>query len=166
VTFASTGFQYAGFSSLIHLENSKMPENKISILILPPFDEVANAGISPDIQKMLAEQLANDTGLSVIKFPFKKLMHVPYHNVFDKKYCKPILEKISPDIIIMTKLDHITDENEMEKDKWNVRIRLYFVKSNQQIDSKIIIDKSNWSEIKSILSAKQPDLVKEIKYNL
>jgi hypothetical protein len=165
LTFALSSFQYSKYPTLSRLENWEIFENKISILILPPFDEIANGGMSPDIQKMLEEQLSRDFDLSVIKFPYKKLMNVPYQNVFDKKYCKPILEKVHPDVIIMTKIDHITEGTEMEKDKWDLRIRFYFVKTNKQVDSKIIIDKSNWSEIKSTLLKKHSQLVKEVKNN-
>ena len=165
LTLALSSFQYSRFPTLNSLENCGIFENKISILILPPFDEIANGGMSPDIQKLLEEQLSGDLGLSVIKFPYKKLMNVSYQNIFDKKYCKPIIEKVHPDVIIMTKLDHITEGSEMEKDKWNLRIRFYFVKTNKQVNSKIIIDKSNWSEIKSILLTKHSQLVKEVKNN-
>ena len=165
LTLALSSFQYSRFPTLNSLENCGIFENKISILILPPFDEIANGGMSPDIQKLLEEQLSGDSGFSVIKFPYKKLMNVSYQNIFDKKYCKPIIEKVHPDVIIMTKLDHITEGSEMEKDKWNLRIRFYFVKTNKQVNSKIIIDKSNWSEIKSILLTKHSQLVKEVKNN-
>ena len=165
LTLALSSFQYSRFPTLNSLENCGIFENKISILILPPFDEIANGGMSPDIQKLLEKQLSGDSGFSVIKFPYKKLMNVSYQNVFDKKYCKPIIEKVHPDVIIMTKLDHITEGSEMEKDKWNLRIRFYFVKTNKQVNSKIIIDKSNWSEIKSILLTKHSQLVKEVKNN-
>lgn len=159
-------FQYSSSSTLVGLKNSELTGNRISILIMPPYDEVAGAGISPDIQKILEEQLARDSGLSIIKFPYKKLMNVPIYNVFDKRYCKPVLEKIKADIIIMTKLDHISEGAEMEKDEWDIKIRIYFVKTNKQVDSKIMIKKSNWSKIKSTLLTKQADLLKEIRNNL
>lgn len=63
-----------------------------------------NAGISPDIRTIVESILYDQGRLSVIPFPFKQLMGVPYHKVFDKKYCKPILEKVDCDIIIMSQI--------------------------------------------------------------
>ena len=36
----------------------KSTQNKLSILVLPPFDDIGNAGISPDIQKYLEASAA------------------------------------------------------------------------------------------------------------
>ena len=106
-------------------------QKKLTILVLPPYDEIANAGISPNVSEIIEENI-NDQGLSVIKFPFKKLMNVPYQNVFDKKFCKPILQKIKPDIIIMSKIDQVNSSGTMETDKWNLRIKIYNVRKEVQ----------------------------------
>jgi hypothetical protein len=59
------------------------PLRKLSVIVLPPFDEIANEGISPSVQKYLETEISNDTSLTIIKFPYKDLMIVPYHIVFD-----------------------------------------------------------------------------------
>jgi hypothetical protein len=138
---------------------------KTHVLILPPYDVIANEGISPDIQKYLEEELSKDTSLIVIKFPYKKLMHVPYQNVFDKKYCKPITDKVKTDIVLMTKLDQVTGTGDMTKDKWNVVIRVFNLKNNKQTNSKIQVKGLTSNEIKRLLSARHNDLAMEIKNN-
>lgn len=67
-------------------------DSTVSILVLPPFDEIANAGVSPDIRKIIESALRDQEQLTIISFPFKQLIGVQYQMVFDKKYCKPILE--------------------------------------------------------------------------
>lgn len=47
--------------------------NHLRVLVLPPFDEIANAGISPDIQKYLESEIIKDTNLILIKFPLRQL---------------------------------------------------------------------------------------------
>jgi hypothetical protein len=138
---------------------------KISVIVLPPYDLIANEGISPDIQKYLETEISSDTSLTVIKFPYKDLINVPYHNVFDKKYCKPIADKVHADIIIMTKLELRERTGRMTSDNWNLSIRFYNVERDSQIDSKIVGDNLSDLEIKQLLEQKRLDLVEEIKNN-
>ena len=90
-------------------------------------------------------------------------MHVPYQNVFDKKFCKPILEKIKTDIIVMSKLDHVTRTGNMTTDKWNFRIRIYNVKTNKQINSTVTGNDLTDRSIKNVLAKRQQNLTTEIK---
>ncbi len=109
-------------------------DSTLKVLILPAHDEIANAGISPDVQKMLESTLSDAPRFSVISFPFKRLTDVPYHMVYDKKYCGPILAKVDCDVIIMTKL--ITD-NEKKPGvwPWSYSIRIYNVRTKMQTNS-------------------------------
>ena len=141
--------------------NSSKP--KFLVLVLPPYDEIANAGISPNIQKYIEDEIYNDSFFTLIKFPYKQLMNVPYYNVYDKKYCKTISEKINADIIIMSKLVQITQTGNITTDQWNFQIRIYNTKTDKQIDSCIKGVKLVDREIKSIISEKLSDLISEIK---
>src|SRR5215204_6042795 len=82
-------------------------DSTVKVLVLIPYDEIANAGVSPDTRRILESSLAGKGGVSVIPFPFRKLMGVPYQMVYDKKYCKAISDKVDCDVIIMTQI--ITD---------------------------------------------------------
>jgi hypothetical protein len=109
-------------------------DSTVKVLVLIPFDEIANAGVSPDTQRMIEKALAKQDELSVIPFPFKTLMGVPYQMVFDKRYCKPILEKVDCDVIIMTRI--ITDnEREPGTWPWSYKIRVYNARTGKQLDS-------------------------------
>ncbi len=61
-------------------ENSKT-------LVLPPFDKMANRGISPDIQKYIESKLRSEDSLELIPFSIKSVDDIPYHNIYHKKYC-------------------------------------------------------------------------------
>ena len=140
-------------------------QTKLSVLILPPYDLIANGGISPDIQTFLETEISKDTSLSLIKFPYKQLMNVPYQNVFDKKYCKPITDKIKTDIIVMSKLDNVSRTGQMPTDKWNFQIRIYNPSTDRQTNSTVKADNITDNEIKSIIASRQNDLTTEIKNN-
>jgi hypothetical protein len=138
-------------------------KNKPSTLVLPPFDEIHNKGISPDILAYLEDAIGNDTSVSLIKFPLKKLMGTPYQNVFDKKYCQPILEVVDAEIVVMSKLDHLLSSGKMSGDTWNLRLRIYNTDADLQFDSKIKADELTDAELQKLLSEKQADLIEEIK---
>ena len=109
-------------------------DSTVKVLVLPPYDEIANAGISPDIQTILESALTDKGHLSIIPFPFRKLMGVPYQMVYDKKYCKPILNKVDCDVIIMTQ---IITNNERKPGiwPWTYKIRVYNVRTDKQMNS-------------------------------
>jgi hypothetical protein len=137
--------------------------DELSIIILPPYDEVANAGISPNIQEYLEREISKDSSVTLIKFPYKDLMNVPYHNVYDKKYCKPILDNFDADIFVMSKLDINERTGHMSSDKWSFSIRIYDVKKDRQIDSKIKGKDLSQNGISEMVKLKIEELIEEIK---
>jgi hypothetical protein len=143
----------------------KLILTNLSVLVLPPYDAIANAGISPDIQKYLESIFTTDTTLRLIKFPYRQLMNVSYQNVFDKKYCSPITAKIKTDIIIMSKLDQATGTGNMITDKWNFKIKIYNTKTGNQKVSNLSADNLTSAEIENFIKSKQQDLFTEIKNN-
>ncbi len=143
----------------------KLILTNVSVLVLPPYDAIANAGISPDIQKYLESIFTTDTTLKLIRFPYRRLMNVSYHNVFDKKYCSPITAKIKTDIIIMSKLDQATGTGNMITDKWNFKIKIYNTKTGNQKVSNLSADNLTSAEIENFIKSKQQGLLTEIKNN-
>jgi hypothetical protein len=136
-------------------------DSTIKVLVLPPYDEIANAGVSPDTQAMLETALTIHGQLSVIRFPFKTLMGVPYQMVFDKKYCEAILAKVDCDIIIMTR---IVTNNERKAGSWpwTYHVRVYNVRTKKQLDS-IKGENLKAEDLAGDISGKVDQLVKEIQ---
>jgi hypothetical protein len=157
-------------ASLTDSKKTKLPDKNFSqqkqtVLILPPFDEMANAGISPDIQKYLEDEFAKDSSIILIKFPLRKLMKVPYQMIFDKMFCKPIIDKIKTDIIIMSKLDQVTPVGTLFNNKWIVRFRIYNTNSENQINSSIYADSLTSDELKKFIESNRDQLIREIRNN-
>ncbi len=141
------------------------PVSKLSIIVLPPYDENANEGISPDIQNFLEDILLEDTSLNLIRFPYKQLMNVPYYNIFDKKFCRPIIDKVKADVLIMSQVEQATRTGEMSADKWNFQIRIYNAKTEKQMNSTVSGNNLTANNIKAVLKDRQASLTKEIKDN-
>jgi hypothetical protein len=105
------------------------------VFVLPPYDEIANRGISPNIQECIESNLSSIDSINLIPFSFKDMMGVAYQNIFDKKYCEPILEKISTDFIVLSKIDLRTQTGKMSTDKWDFEIKIYDISRGLQLNS-------------------------------
>ena len=134
-----------------------------SILVLPPYDLIANEGISPDMHKYLENVIAKDTNVVLIKFPAKKLMGVQYQNVFDKKYCGAILAKVKAYIIVMSQLEPQTLNGVMTTDRWSCKLRVYNTISGKQINSKLSFTTLTANQIEAKLFSAYAVLGDEIK---
>lgn len=150
-------------SSIDTLSQTQKAQTKLTVLVLPPFDKMANAGMSPDIQEYLETEISKDTTLTLIRFPYKQLMNVPYHHVFDKKYCKPILDKVKADIIIMSKLDNLLRPGQMNADRWNFQIKIYTTSTDIQTLSSVTGNNIGGDSIKTLLADRHHKLMTEIK---
>lgn len=143
----------------------KSTRTNLTVLVLPPYDMIANAGISPGIQKYLESIFMTDTTFRLIKFPYRRLRNVSYQNVFDKKYCRPITEKIKSDIIIMSKLDQATGTGNMTTDKWNFKIKIYNTTTGKQRISSLTAENLTSAEIENLINSKQQEFFRETKNN-
>ena len=137
----------------------------LTVLVLPPYDAIANEGISPNIQKYIENVFTTDTTFRLIKFPYRRLMNVSYQNVFDKKYCSPITDKIKTDVIIMSKLDQSTGTGNMTTDKWNFKIKIYNTRTGSQKLSNLNTNNLTSGEIENLIKSKQQELFSEAKNN-
>lgn len=135
---------------------------QLSVLVLPPYDMIANAGISPHIRRYLENIFTNDTSIKLIKFPSRQLMNVPYHNVFDKKFCAPITEKIKTDIIVMSKLEQVIGTGNMSTDKWNFSIKIHDTRTGGQLMSGLSGENKTGAKIEDLIKSKRRILFDEI----
>ena len=89
-------------------------------------------------------------------------MGVPYQMVYDKKYCKSILEKVTVDYIIMSKLNYKNISGNMPNDKWDFSIRIYDVTSNKQIDSELKGSDIEFKEFCNFITVNFDKLINEL----
>jgi hypothetical protein len=141
----------------------KKPKTNLTVLVLPPYDEIAGRGISPNIQKLLEEAVSGDSSLSVLTFPYSKLADVSYQNIFSKKHCGPVLDRVKSDIIIMSKVDLGSDTGNMFTNKWDLLIKIYHVASEKEIPSKLTADDLTIPQIGELISSQKQKLSQEIE---
>ena len=151
-----------GISSFYYSQNSeKLITEKPTVLIIPAFDLHTNGGFSPEIQYLLESKFSENLEIRLIKFPLKKLMNIPYQNVYDKKYCTVILEKVKTDFIIMSKIE--LENIIASPKKWNLNFRILETKNGKQIDSKLLGKNLTKLEIEEKLKKDYKILIEEIK---
>lgn len=134
----------------------------LTVLVFPPYDALANEGISPGIQTTLEDVFASDASFDLIKFPYKKLMNVPYQLVYDKKYCKPVTDKIKTDFVIMSKIDLAARTGQMTSDKWNFQLKLLNTKTGSEFLSAVKGAKMTAGEINTFIKQNRKILFSEI----
>jgi hypothetical protein len=134
------------------LSGRSVIDSVITVLVLPPYDEIANAGVSPDTRVALEEALAGDPTMKVKPFPFRELMNVPYQMVYDKKYCTPILRKVKCDVIVMTRI--ISDDpRNSGRSLWSYTVKVFNTRSGRQVES-ISARGLEYNEVVSDIAAK------------
>lgn len=86
---------------IIETPNKPKP---ITVMVVPCSNGYDYGMYLGDLNPFLEEQLANDARIHLEPFPLKKMNGSGYHGVYDKRYCKQILETVSVDFLIMTKM--------------------------------------------------------------
>ena len=121
---------------------------KIKILVL----QCSNGYGLNDFRNIIEKEIGENNQFEIIPFPNKNLLGVTFQGVYDKKYCKPICEKINVDYIIMTKyLGNIVQGIELINEKttiWGYEIKILNTKSWFQ---KTSIRKDDLKEYEDIL---------------
>ena len=79
----------------------KNEEISVKILMMPCSNGYEYALHNYNFDPIIERELKKSAGFEVIKFPYKKLMNVAYQGVYDKRYAKPIIEKVNADIFII-----------------------------------------------------------------
>lgn len=143
---------------ILTLNSFEVFAQKPTVLVLPPYDEIANAGISPTTQEMLAKKLVTSQRIELIKLASTN----SFYSVFDKKYCKEILDKMQVDVIVMTKLDYKKRTGYMNTDLWDMQLRIYYVKLDTQLYSKIRVKNLTSNEIEKFIDRNIDILISEI----
>ncbi len=122
--------------------------SKIKILVL----QCSNGYGLNDFRNTLESEISKNKQFEIVPFPNKKLLGVTFQGVYDKKYCKPIIEKIDADYIIMTRyLGNIIQGIELTDEKttiWGYEVKILNTTSWNQ---KISIRKGNLKDYEDLL---------------
>ena len=120
----------------------------ISVLALPCSNGYDFATSNFDFVPFVSSELTKYKGISVLPFPFKRLKHTAYYGVYDKRYCRPIIDKVNADYILMTKFSEPhPDAIGNDTVKWGYEIKILNTKTMHQI---ISIGKKDLKDYKAI----------------
>lgn len=121
---------------------------KIKLLVVQCSNGYEFAMHGYDFNPLLEEKLRHIDAVEVIPFPYKKLIGVTYQGVYDKKYCKPILDKVEADYFIMTRfIGPHPDSPDVDSVVWGYETKILNTKSMNQ---KVSIGKNGLKEYRDI----------------
>ena len=136
---------------------------KIKILVL----QCSNGYGLNDFRNIIEKEIGENNQFEIIPFPNKNLLGITFQGVYDKKYCKPISEKIDVDYIIMTRyLGNIIQGIELTDEKttiWGYEIKILNTKNWNQ---KVSIRKDDLKKYEDILvhiEQNSDELINDIK---
>ncbi|WP_294733709.1 hypothetical protein [uncultured Flavobacterium sp.] len=135
----------------------KNEERSVKILMMPCSNGYEYALHNYNFDPIIEREFKKSTGFEVVEFPYKKLMNIAYQGVYDKKYAKPIIEKVNADIFIMTRFTgnaYGTIGNE-EATYWGYETKILNTKTMKQ---KVSIGANNLLNYEEI----EKDIVKNI----
>jgi len=121
----------------------------IEVMVIPCSNGYEYAMHNYDFNPIIESELNQFKNINVKPFPFKKLIGVPYQGVFDKKYCRPILENVDVDFLILTRFSEKYSRLTGVEKKWGYELRIVKSKTLEQLNS---IKATNLSEYKQIES--------------
>lgn len=135
------------FQNLVNDSLIVETNRKINVIVL----QCSNGYGRNDFNRAIEAEISKNDGFSIVPFPNKKLLGIPFQGVYDKKYCFPIIEKLDIDYIVMTRfLGNIMEGVEMNDENfiWGYEIKILNVTSMNQ---KISIRKDNLKDFKDII---------------
>jgi hypothetical protein len=149
----------------LHIGKKNEDNRKITILVIQCSNGYEYSMFGYDFNPIIERELRRIENIEVIPFSLKKLMGVTYQGVYDRKYCKPILDKVDADYYIMTRFtgEYPPDTPNMSKMNWGYETKVLNTKSMQQIISIGNKRLNEYREIEIDIMKNIPQLVKDIK---
>lgn len=155
-------------NTVLITQEFNVPE--IKLIVIPCSNGYEYSMHGYDINPIIEIELNKISDINVAPFPLKKLMNIPYNGIFDKRYCKPIIENVDTDFLIMTKfVGNMFPQRERklndksDKDIWGYETKILNAKSMRQKKSISAYNLNTYSEIKEHIKGNIDKLKKDIE---
>lgn len=144
------------------LDKTKI-DSVLDVLVVQISNGYEYAQLGYDFTPNIEKELSKFENINVIPFPYKKLMGVSYQGVFDKKYCKPIIEKVDVDFLILSRFKGNLLEIGQKKPIWGYEIRIVKAETLEQINSIGADNLNDYSQIEQHIKREIIQLKKDIE---
>ena len=142
--------------------NTKI-DSVIDVLVVQISNGYEYAQFGYDFEPIIEKELSQFENINVIPFPYKKLMGVSYQGVFDKKYCKPIIEKVDVDFLILSIFKGNLLEIGQKIPIWGYEIRIVNANNMEQANSIGADNLKDYSQIENHIKREIRQLKKDIE---
>ncbi|GGB77874.1 hypothetical protein GCM10007424_17450 [Flavobacterium suaedae] len=138
-------------------------KEKTTILVIQCSNGYNYSGGGYDFNPLLEKELRKIDDFEIVEFSYKKLMGSIYQGVYDKKYAKPIMEKIDADIYIMTRFADDFLERRGKATNWGYELKLLNTKTMEQKISIGADSMESYEELQENITKNIDKLVKDIQ---
>lgn len=140
---------------------SSQKNTPITVMVVPCSNGYDYGSYSGDLNPFLEQHLSKDERIQLELFPLKKMKGSGFHGVYDKRYCNQILETVSVDFLIMTKMKggigiHPLDTLPL---KWGYSTKILNTKTMDQFNGISGKDINSYEEINSDIGLKTNELI-------
>jgi len=147
--------------------NDSLKQNdfsKMSVLLLPCSNGYDFGTSGYDFVPIMSRELEKFEGIVVVPFPYKTLMNTSYYGVYDKRYCKPIIDKVEADYFLMARYSEThPDIYGIDTVKWGYEIRILNTKTMHQMTSIGKKDLKDYNAIENDIITNINSLVKDMR---
>lgn len=145
-------------------DDKKHTASKLKVYVIQCSNGYVFAMGGYDFNPIIEKELKSKENIELIPFDAKKLLEVTYQGVYDKKYCKPIMEKIKADYFIMTRfIGPHPDTPNVDSVSWGYETKILNIKTMEQ---KVSIGKTGlkeYQDIESHIKKNIDQLVKDLE---
>ena len=109
--------------------------DKIKIMVIPCSNDYDFGTNGIELTPYIEEALKQSDSIEVVPFPFKEMKGTGYFGVYDKRYCKPILDKVHADYLIMSELRGNPEGRFKSDSSWGYGTKILNTKTMIQVSS-------------------------------
>lgn len=115
--------------------SSKDNKKKTKIMVVQCANGYEYGMHNYEFNPKLEKELGQLEFVELIPFPLKTLMGVTYQGVFDKKYCKDILDRVKVDFLILTRFDKNFEHLKQDRNDWGYELKIVNAHTLEQTKS-------------------------------
>ncbi len=136
----------------------------ITVMIVPCSNGYEYAQRLGDLNPSLEKYIAKDKRIHLEPFPYNKMKGSGFHGVYDKHYCKQILETVSVDFLIMSEMSGGIGMPHLDsiKPKWGYATKVLNTKTMNQFKAISAKELDSYYDIDGDIQSKTNQLIKLI----
>lgn len=137
---------------------------KTKILFIPCANGYDYGIYNYDFTSLVESELTKSGKIKILSFPFKKLMGINYHDIWNKEHCSRIIEKVNADFLILSRFSQNFNDTPHLKIKWGYEIKIINTKNLKEIHSINVDNLKSYNALEEHIKNNIETLKKDIEF--